>query len=92
MIHALKTTPIVTNDLQLKIESKFIQVTDDLAEQIRNKREQRGWSQTVLAEKSPVSRKLIIDVEGGKANPQLKTILALAATLGYGIRIEFTRL
>lgn len=86
------TTQAATNGLQLKIESNFIKVTDDLAELVRNKRELRGWNQTVMAEKSTMSRKVIVEVEGAKANPQLKTILALAVTLGYGIRIEFTRL
>lgn len=88
----LNTTQAATNDTQFKIESKFIQLTDELAGQFRNKREQRGWSQTVLAEKSTVGRKFIIDIEGGKRNPELKSILALAMALGYGIRIEFTRL
>ena len=49
---------------------------------VRRQRESRGWSLDVLADKSGVSRTMLIGIEHGRRNPSLKVILTIANALG----------
>lgn len=48
---------------------------------IRRRREARTWSLDVLADRSGLSRSMLIGVEHGRRNPSLKVIQALAMAL-----------
>lgn len=45
---------------------------------VRRRRESREWSLDVLADRSGLSRSMLIGVEHGRRNPSLKLIQALA--------------
>ncbi|GAA1959386.1 helix-turn-helix transcriptional regulator [Catenulispora subtropica] len=49
---------------------------------VRRRRESRGWSLDVLADRSGLSRSMLIGVEHGRRNPSLKSVQALAVALG----------
>lgn len=57
-------------------------VSQSLAEAVRRFRTVRSWTLDQLAARSGVSRRLIIQVEQGDANPSLGTLLRLADALG----------
>ncbi|HEV7623526.1 MAG TPA: XRE family transcriptional regulator [Amnibacterium sp.] len=52
---------------------------------IRRERRARGWSLDRLAELADVSRRLVVNVEQGAANPSIGTLLRLADALGVGL-------
>lgn len=52
---------------------------------IRKVRREKGLSQEELAEKAKVDPKTIIQIEGGKRNPTLKTLQKLANALNIPI-------
>ena len=49
---------------------------------VRRQRESRNWSLDVLADKSGVSRTMLIGIEHGRRNPSLKVIVMIAEALG----------
>lgn len=57
-------------------------VSQSLAEALRRFRSTRSWTLDQLAARSGVSRRLIIQVEQGDANPSIGTLLRLADALG----------
>ena len=57
-------------------------VAAELAARVRAARAQRRWSLDDLAARSTVSRRLLVRIEQGDANPSLATLLKLAAALG----------
>lgn len=48
---------------------------------IRQARNERGWSQQKLAEEAGLRRATVNDIENGKANPTLDTLLSIAIAL-----------
>lgn len=52
---------------------------------VRSERQAREWTLDQLAEKSGVSRRMLINVEQGTANPSVTTLLRLSAALGIGL-------
>jgi transcriptional regulator with XRE-family HTH domain len=58
------------------------QIAAQIAARVRAERTRRGWTLDALAARSSVSRRLIVQIEQGEANPSLATLLKLAATLG----------
>ncbi len=54
----------------------------DLAQELRQRREQLGVTQEYLAELSGVGLRTIKSFESGKANPRLETIKKLSDVLG----------
>lgn len=73
------------------MEVEHGKLMDELSTAIRDKRAVRKWSQSILIEKTPVSRAGIIQTEMGRGNPTLKTILAIALTMGYKVKIDLVR-
>jgi transcriptional regulator with XRE-family HTH domain len=52
---------------------------------VRRERRARGWTLDRLAELAQVSRRMVVNVEQGAANPSVGTLLRLADALGVGL-------
>jgi transcriptional regulator with XRE-family HTH domain len=52
---------------------------------VRHERQSRGWTLDQLAQSSGVSRRMLVNVEQGDANPSVGTLLRLADALGVGL-------
>ena len=57
-------------------------VATEIASRVRAERARRQWTLDELAERSTVSRRLLVQIEHAEANPSLATLLKLAAALG----------
>lgn len=53
---------------------------------VRSERQAREWTLDQLAERSGVSRRMLINVEQGTANPSVTTLLRLSDALGIGLQ------
>jgi transcriptional regulator with XRE-family HTH domain len=54
-----------------------------VASQVRQRRLEHGWTLDAAAGRLGVSRRLLVQIEAGEANPSLSSLLAIAA--GFGI-------
>ena len=54
------------------------QLNNQFGAAVRRAREQRGWSQEILADKADLNRSYLGEVERGTAMPSLATIFKLA--------------
>lgn len=65
------------------------QMTDELAAaigaRVKRERQARRWTLAQLAEAAGVSRRTVVSVEQGTANPSVGTLLRLSDTLGVGL-------
>lgn len=52
---------------------------------VRDERQGRGWTLDQLAEAAGVSRRMLVNVEQGAANPSVGTLLRLSDALGVGL-------
>jgi transcriptional regulator with XRE-family HTH domain len=52
---------------------------------VRQKRQSRGWTLDRLAAAAGVSRRLVVNVEQGAANPSVGTLLRISDALGVGL-------
>lgn len=60
-------------------------LTAAIGERVKHVRQQRQWTLDQLAEASGVSRRQIVSVEQGDANPSLATLLRISDALGIGL-------
>lgn len=60
-------------------------VTSLIGERVRSERTARGWTLNELAARSRISRRMLINVEQGGANPSIATLLRLSDALGLGL-------
>ena len=60
-------------------------------EELRRLREEKGWSQTRLAQESGVDRATINQAEGGRRSPTITTLEELAAALGVEVADFFPK-
>jgi transcriptional regulator with XRE-family HTH domain len=60
-------------------------VTRRIAERVHGVRAARAWTFDELAARSGVSRRLLVQIEQGEANPSLATLLKLAAALDVNL-------
>ena len=60
-------------------------VARTIGRRVRAGRTERGWTLDVLAQRSGVSRRMLINVEQGATNPSIATLLRLADALGIGL-------
>ena len=60
-------------------------VSRSLAEAVRRLRNARCWTLDELAARSGVSRRLVVQIEQGEANPSIGTLLRLADALGVSL-------
>jgi transcriptional regulator with XRE-family HTH domain len=65
------------------------EITAELAvaigSRVRRERQSRGWTLDQLAEAAAVSRRMLVNVEQGAANPSVGTLLRLSDALGVGL-------
>jgi len=52
---------------------------------VRQGRNSRGWTLDQLAERSGVSRRMLVGIEQGSANPSIATLLLISDALGIGL-------
>ena len=52
---------------------------------VRQGRDGRGWTLDQLAERSAVSRRMLVSIEQGSANPSIATLLRISDALGIGL-------
>jgi transcriptional regulator with XRE-family HTH domain len=52
---------------------------------VRQERQSRGWTLDQLAEVTGVSRRMVVNVEQGAANPSVGTLLRISDALGIGL-------
>ena len=60
-------------------------------EELKRLREEKGWSQTRLAQESGVDRATINQVEGGRRSPTIATLELLASALGAEVADFFPK-
>jgi transcriptional regulator with XRE-family HTH domain len=60
-------------------------------EELKRLREEKGWSQTRLAQESGIDRATINQVEGGRRSPTISTLEVLAAALGVEVADFFPK-
>ena len=65
----------------LKITSET-DIRNCLAARLSLLRGKKGWTQRELAERSQVPRTYLADMEGGRRNPRIGTVLRVANALG----------
>jgi len=62
----------------MKAENKFIR---DMGKRIREKREERGWSQERLAIEANIDNSHLGKLERGEGNPTVKLVFRIAQAL-----------
>jgi len=67
------------------------QIIRRLAERLKLLRTAKGWSQEKLAERASIQRSYVADLERGKRNPSVRTLVKLANALGVSIPELFER-
>lgn len=60
-------------------------VAATLARNVRSLREARSWSLAALAERSGVSKGMLVQIESSKVNPSLSTIVRIATAFGTNV-------
>ena len=77
------------NALQVQYRALMEQTTLALARaiglRVRQERQSRRWTLDRLAETAGVSRRMVVNVEQGAANPSLGTLLRISGALGIGL-------
>jgi transcriptional regulator with XRE-family HTH domain len=56
-----------------------------IGSRVRQERQSRGWTLDQLAEVAGVSRRMVVNVEQGAANPSVGTLLRISDALGIGL-------
>jgi len=60
-------------------------ITRAIGGRVRHGRNSRGWTLDQLAERSGVSRRMLVSIEQGAANPSIATLLLISDALGIGL-------
>src|SRR6202046_3371322 len=60
-------------------------ITWAIGGRVRQGRVSRGWTLDQLAERSGVSRRMLVSIEQGSANPSIATLLLISDALGLGL-------
>jgi transcriptional regulator with XRE-family HTH domain len=72
-----------------QLESETRAGVDGIAQaiggRVRQGRNSRGWTLDELAERSGVSRRMLVSIEHGAANPSIATLLRISEALGVGL-------
>jgi transcriptional regulator with XRE-family HTH domain len=56
-----------------------------IGDRVRQGRNGRGWTLDQLADRSGVSRRMLVGIEQGSANPSIATLLLISDALGIGL-------
>jgi transcriptional regulator with XRE-family HTH domain len=70
---------------QMAVE--VVAVNELIGERVRQHRAARGWTLDELADRSGVSRRLLITIEHGEGNPSIATLLRISDALGVGLPV-----
>lgn len=73
-----------------KLNKSFADLKNQIGEDIKKWRTKRNLKQRELADRSGVSRIVIIKIEGGRTNPSLEVICKLVNALEVKIRVQMT--
>jgi transcriptional regulator with XRE-family HTH domain len=60
-------------------------VARSIGRRVRTSRTELGWTLDQLAQRSGVSRRMLVNVEQGSTNPSIATLLRLSDALGIGL-------
>jgi len=67
------------------MEGSAADLASAIGARVRKERQSRGWTLDHLAEAAGVSRRLVVNVEQGAANPSVGTLLRISDALGIGL-------
>jgi len=62
-------------------------ISQAIGGRVRQGRGSRGWTLDQLAERSGVSRRMLVSIEQGSANPSIATLLRISDALGIGLPV-----
>lgn len=68
------------------VDNNVSELSAAIGAKVRSERQAREWTLDQLAEKSGVSRRMLVNVEQGTANPSVTTLLRLSDALGIGLQ------
>lgn len=84
-----------------RVDGNTAALADAIGARVRHERQDRRWTLDQLAAAAGVSRRMLVSVEQGAANPSVGTLLRLSDALGVGLpalvqpatgsRVEVTR-
>jgi transcriptional regulator with XRE-family HTH domain len=64
-----------------------VAVNELIGERVRQHRVAAGWTLDELADRSGVSRRMVITIEHGEGNPSIATLLRISDALGVGLPV-----
>ena len=67
------------------MEDEATTLAHAIGARVRHERTTRGWTLDQLSAAAGVSRRMLVNVEQGEANPSVGTLLRLAESLGLGL-------
>ena len=80
---------VLDNALKVQYDALMDESTTSLAlaigARVKQERQSRGWTLDQLAESAGVSRRMVVNVEQGAANPSVGTLLRISDALGVGL-------
>lgn len=68
------------------VDNNASELSAAIGAKVRSERHAREWTLDQLADKSGVSRRMLVNVEQGTANPSVTTLLRLSDALGIGLQ------
>lgn len=76
-------TPVMHYDAHIVQQDESLSAAIGL--RIRQQRQERSWTLDQLCESAGLSRRMLINIEQGAANPSVGTLLKLSEALGVGL-------
>ena len=67
--------------------AEVVAVNEQIGARVRQHRTGRGWTLDDLADRSGVSRRMLITIEHGEGNPSIATLLRISDALGVGLPV-----
>ena len=67
--------------------TQAVEVNELIGTRVREHRTARGWTLDELADRSGVSRRMVITIEHGEGNPSIATLLRISGALGVGLPV-----
>jgi transcriptional regulator with XRE-family HTH domain len=67
--------------------TQAVLVNELIGQRVRQHRAARGWTLDELADRSGVSRRMVITIEHGEGNPSIATLLRVSDALGVGLPV-----
>ncbi|WP_369827925.1 helix-turn-helix domain-containing protein [Cryobacterium sp. M96] len=67
------------------MEKSAAELATAIGVRVKHERQQRRWTLDQLAEGTGVSRRMLVNIEQGAANPSVGTLLRISGALGVGL-------